>query len=269
MSKFEIIDRNISLVLDSSDAGVQIVGNDPENKATFNVQFDEPITIPIHAIHPTIEVDEAIVFNNEANFVTDTPYTYDGQPFILPLGNWGLDELSAFMTTQIEPAYATDKIQFNGIDAISQVQVLSTKNLILSQNFYDVLGFTALQNPITGGEITLGTNKARVNAIDYYLIGCDIVADGIRYNNNYNQIVAQVAITQENGSAIIYAPIQPSLIPMDEAKGTVRNKIQARLLNSRLEKANTRGENWSVRFRIRWKEIKHFDVYGLDPKLPH
>jgi hypothetical protein len=271
MSKFEIVQRNISLVLDSGDEGVQLIGPDPNNKSQFNVQFDEPITIPVHAINPTIEVDEAIIYNNEPNFVSISEFKYDGLPYYVPIGNWGLNELSEFMTFLIRdlPANSTDKIQITGVDAISQVQVLSTKNIeFVSTNFFDVLGFSATQNPILGGKTTLGDNKAKVNAIDYYLIACDIVSNGIRYNNDYNQIVAQVAITQETGSAIIYAPIQPALIPMDEAKGMIRSRVQARLLNNRLEPANTNGESWSVRLRIKWSEIHRFDVSNLDPDMP-
>lgn len=269
MSKFEIVQRNISLVLDSGDEGVQLIGSDPNNKSQFNVQFDEPIIIPTHAINPTIEVDEAIIFNNEPNFVSSSVFRYDGVSYSVPIGNWGLNELSTFMTNLIKPLYPTDKIQITGVDAIAQVQVLSTKNIeFVSTNFFDVLGFTVGQNPIVGGVITLGNNKGKVNAIEYYLIACDIVSNGIRYNNDYNQIVAQVAITQETGSAIIYAPIQPALIPMDEAKGLIRSRVQARLLNNRLEPANTNGESWSVRLRIKWSEIHRFDVSNLDPDMP-
>jgi hypothetical protein len=267
----KIIDRNISLVLDSN--GSQIIGQDPNNQSQFSVQFDEAIVIPKHALNPTLEVDSATIINNEPNFTVESTFTYNNRPLTVPIGNWGVSELEDYMNALIQTAPGTtaDVITLKGIKAIAKIQITSTAALNLEDDFLPVLGFEASQMDIQPNTTTTGNLNAKVAALSYYLISSDILSDGIRFNNNYNSILAQIEITQQPGSAIIFAPINPALIPVEELKGSIRSRIQVRLLTSDLKPANTLGESWSCRVRIKWKELQEITVANVHPiqQPPH
>lgn len=295
MSSFEIIQKEVSLVFDSGQDGIQNLDplrapNSNDSSSVFSVQFDEPIEIPKNAIAPVLSVEEAIIYNNNPNLVNGGVVTIadvggaNPQIINIPPGNWATDELqeqialaSGLETVDIGGGSKRDQIEIVGVNALNKVQIINNsgkggvplKEVTFSSEFYDVLGFDATQFPIAGVAnkqiVKLGTKTAQVQALNYYLVATDLIADGIRFNNDYNQIVAQVPIDANTGSAILYRPMIPAKIPVDELKGIVRSTVQVRLLKNDLTLANTFGDDWSVRFSIKWKELLHLDVHKPNP----
>ena len=288
MSTYQIVTKEIVLVFDSSGLGsTNIDPLKPESESIFNVQFDEPLTIPRDAIDPILEVQEAIIFNTNPNLVNGSTFEIDSTPYTIPPGNWGTQELESEMNSianlpKVQIVTGGDfvpAIQITGIDAQNKVRVtfntqkLATtpsQTLTLGSELLDILGFDISQNTITvplggGTQSETGNNQAEIQALNYYLIASDIVADGIRFNNDYQQIIAQVAIDANPGSAIIYRPMIPATMPVDELIGATRSSIQMRLLKNDLTLANTGGESWNARVAIRYKLMVHLDVINPNP----
>lgn len=288
MSTYQIVTKEIVLVFDSAGLGsTNIDPLKPGSESIFNVQFDEPLTIPTDAIDPILEVQEAIIFNTNPNLVNGSTFKIGTAPYIIPPGNWGTQELESEMNSianlpKVQIVTGGDfvpAIQITGVDAQNKVRVtFNTQKegttpaltLTLGSELLTIIGFDISQNQITvppggGSESETGNNQAEIQALNYYLIASDIVADGIRFNNDYQQIIAQVAIDANPGSAIIYRPVIPATMPVDELIGATRSSIQMRLLKNNLTLANTGGESWNVRVAIRYKLMVHLDVTNPNP----
>ena len=292
MSTYQIVTKEIVLVFDSSGLGsTNIDPLKPGSESIFNVQFDEPLTIPTDAIDPILEVQEAIIFNTNPNLVNGSTFQIDSiTPYIIPPGNWGTQELESEMNSianlpKVQIVAGGDfvpAIQITGIDAQNKVRVTfntqklggttptPSQTLKLGSELLEIIGFDPSQDTITvpaggGSKSETGNNQAEIQALNYYLIASDIVADGIRFNNDYQQIIAQVAIDANPGSAIIYRPMIPATMPVDELIGATRSSIQMRLLKNNLTLANTGGESWNVRVAIRYKLMVHLDVTNPNP----
>ena len=92
---------------------------------------------------------------------------------------------------------------------------------------------------------------------------------GIRFNNDFAQVISVVHITTGAGGLIVFTPIQPAIIPTPELLGVLKSRIQLRLLKNDLSPVDTRSTNWSARVRIRWKEARRLDVLNIEPHTHH
>ena len=80
----------------------------------------------------------------------------------------------------------------------------------------------------------------------------DLTNAGIRFNNNYNQTVAQVLIDVSPGSQITYKPFNPAVIASQELAGTIRNNIRVWLTDDKNRRVNTNNEYYSCRLVIKY-----------------
>ena len=272
MSTVEFINKEISLVFDSASDGVQILGSDTNNKSAFQVNFDEPVYLPAEVIDCTLQVDEVIVSNVSPNITEDSDFIYNGVTYTIPIGLWSIDELQGEMNSLISP-FDANNIRLTGINAIGKVRISNIFSLSfpggLSNQLVVLLGLSASQTTIAPGSITQGDNVARFDVLDSYVVVSDLVSNGIRYSNDYRQVIAQVHITIGSGGLIVFSPVQPAIIPTPELLGTTKSRVILRLLKNNLEPADTRGTNWSVRVRIKWKEMRMLDVANIKPTRHH
>jgi hypothetical protein len=143
MSSFEIIQKEVSLVFDSGQDGIQNLDplrapNPNDSSSVFSVQFDEPIEIPKNAIAPVLSVEEAIIYNNNPNLVNGgTVIIADNgganpQIIDIPPGNWATDELqeqiallSGLPTVDIGGGSKRDQFEIVGVNALNKVQIIN------------------------------------------------------------------------------------------------------------------------------------------------
>lgn len=272
MSSIEFVNKELSLVFDSASDGVQILGMDQNNKATFQVNFDEPLTLPSEGIDCTLQVDEVIVSNVSPNITEDSVFIYDGVTYTVPAGLWSIDELQSEMNSLITP-FDANNIRLTGINAIGKVRISNILSLSfpggLANQLVVLLGLSASQTTIAPGSLTQGDNVARFDVLDSYVVVSDLVANGIRFNNDFAQVISVVHITIGAGGLIVFSPVQPAIIPTPELLGTNKSRVVMRLLKNNLQPADTRGTNWSVRVRIKWKEIRMLDISNIKPSRHH
>lgn len=123
---------------------------------------------------------------------------------------------------------------------------------------YEILGFNLGQTvSVPAGVVpynALAPNVANFNTTNFFLIHTDLIQKGIRFNNNYSGIIAQVLINKKPGSQILYEPLRAPIISANELVGTNRNSIRFWLTNDKNELVDTNDEYWSARLAIRWNE---------------
>lgn len=117
-----------------------------------------------------------------------------------------------------------------------------------------ILGFdSAVYGPYLTAPISiLAPNVAAFNQVNYFLIHSDLTNKGIRFNNDYNQTIAQVLIDVAPGSQIVSRPFNPARISVPELVGAKRNNIRFWLTDDDDNRVFTNNEYWSARIVIRY-----------------
>ncbi|MCK5015605.1 MAG: hypothetical protein KAS32_00920, partial [Candidatus Peribacteraceae bacterium] len=143
---------------------------------------------------------------------------------------------------------ATQKvvIRLNAFPVTVDFTVADTFHVILGFLATDILGPTAVaQTDFTA------TNVAAFNTIDYFLIHSDIVPQGIRTNNSYNQTISQVLIDTTPGSQIVSRPFNPPKTEAQNLIGALRRRMKFWLtIQDGVSLVDTNGESWSARVII-------------------
>lgn len=97
---------------------------------------------------------------------------------------------------------------------------------------------------------------AAFNRLNYLLLHTDLVPRGIRFNGNFNQIVAQVLVDVGAGQQIVYAPFNPPISDAANLVGAQRTVAQFWLTDDTNQPVNTFGETWSMRLVFKYKIAK-------------
>ena len=277
----KLIPQEIALVVSSNPAlGARNISTTPNSFDAFEIQLDQPIEIPPNAINTNLRVEATNIWNNEPNIIANVndrlrvtaPDTLDVltlYEITIPQGSYSVSELNQRIQTELSNAGA----KVNPDPVISVTPDEATQKIELRLNYlgvivdftipnscYEILGFLATDvlTPTIAGESFLATNEAKFNVINYYLIASDLVSQGLRFNNTYQQIINQTNINVRPNSLIVSEPFNPSVIPCEELRGQVRSSFIVRLLKDDGLPANTRNEYFSVRMSIRYLVPQEF-----------
>ncbi len=271
----KLIPQEIAMVVSSDPSlGARNISTTSGSFDAFEIQLDQPIEIPAEAINTNLRVEATNIWNNEPNIISGVndklrvtgPNTSDVSTVFditIPQGSYSVSELNQRLQTElsnlgakvnpdpvisITPDEATQKIELR----LNYINV--TVDFTVANSCYEILGFlpTSVVTSIIAGESFLAPNEAKFNVISYYLVASSLVAQGLRFNNKYQQIINQTNITARPNSLIVSEPFNPSVIPSTEMNGQVRSTFTVRLLKDDGTPANTRGEYFSVRMSIRY-----------------
>lgn len=274
-----LIEKEISFIA-TSDPAQGAINRSPDG-SSFEVQLEEPLSIPRNALNVSLQVEEATVIWSVPNIITGTNdkiYVFgdDNQAIpvpqlftvTIPKGLYDVNQLNASILSQLE-ALGARTLDGSG-DPLPLINLLAdtaTQKVIIRLNytnvtvdftqpdtFREILGFNSqVIGPLAGAPINvLADNVAAFNTINYFLISSDIVNKGIRFNNRYNQIIGQVLIDVSPGSQIVSTPFNPPKIDMSELIGTNRTNIRFNLYDDSFRSVDTNGENWTCRLAIRY-----------------
>ena len=272
------IPEEISFIV-SSDTSQGAVNRSP-NGDYFEIQLDDGLKIPKDAVNVNVKVEESTIWwvvPNIIEGVNDTMYIYgndDTLPVavpqlftvVIPQGLYDLSGLNQAILNGLENGGAqTIDASGDSLPLITLTADDATQKVILRLNYTnvyvdfnqantprDILGFNALSiGPEAGAPINiLATNNAAFNSVNYFLIHSDLVNRGVRYNNQYNQTIAQVLIDVAPGSQIVSTPFHPAKASGQALAGTVRTNLRFWLTDDQQRSVNTNGENWTARIVI-------------------
>ena len=266
------IEEEINMLV-TSDPNQGAVSRSPDG-SSFSIQLDEALAIPKEARNVSATVMQSTVWwviPNLIEGVNDTfyitaPNTADVLTnYIFPITQ-GLYDLNALNTAvQRELQNLGAKISPNPVisfapdDATQRVQMtFNYPNMSVDftqpQTFREILGFDPLvyQNLLVSPLTILAPNVAAFNTVNYFLIHSDLTYRGIRFNNNWNQTIAQVLIDVPPGSQIVSSPFNPAKVNCQELAGTKRTRLRFWLTDDQDRPVNTNGEYWTARIAIRF-----------------
>ena len=179
-----------------------------------------------------------------------------------PQGLYDLTLLNNALITQLENAgSATTEpiISFGADNASQKVQIrfpFPSSSVDFSQpnTINNLLGFDDIKyGGYPNAPVTItATDVASFNQVNYLLIHTDLTSKGIRFNNQYTQVVSQVLIDVPPGSQIISTPFNPPRIPVPELIGAQKTSIRVWLTDEKGRYVNTNGEYFSARFKIEY-----------------
>jgi hypothetical protein len=259
-----------------------IVSSDPEAGAInrnvdgnqFEVQLDEPLSLPKDAVNVNLSVQEATVWwvvPNIIEGVNDKIYIFGDDDQAIPVpqlftvtvpqGLYSGPELNTAILSGLEQlgARTNPSPLINlGEDSATQRVIIRfnytnvTVDFTQSDTFRDIIGFDALvYGPFALAPVNeLAPNVAAFNQINYFLLTSDLVQKGLRFNNTYSQIISQVLIDVAPGSQIVSRPFNPAKTGAQQLAGSRRTNIRFRLTDDRLRDVNTNGEFFSMRIVI-------------------
>jgi hypothetical protein len=151
----------------------------------------------------------------------------------------------------LTPDTATQKVQ------ISFNYTTVSVDFTQPNTFRSILGFDSLvYGPYVNAPVQiLAPFIASFNQVNYFLIHSDLTNKGIRFNNNYNQTIAQVLINVPPGSQIVSTPFNPARISASELGGANRTNLRFWLTDDKDRPVNTNSEYWTARIVIKYFTI--------------
>ena len=272
-----MVDEEISLIVSSNTANG--ASNKSSDGSYFEVNLDEPISIPREALNVTLSEIWWVVPNiytgvNDKLYITG-PSTTDvltNYVVTIPQGLYDLSALSQSILRELENQDAKISpyplISLTPDDAQQKVQIRFNYNNVSidmtpNDTFRNILGLnSAIYGPYATAPYELvAPNIAGFNTVNYFLIHSDLTSRGIRFNNTFTQVISQILIDVPPGSQITYAPFNFPSISLDASRKVMRFW----LTNDKNERVNTNGENWSARVVIKYK--RPFIIANTDYRL--
>lgn len=232
----------------------------------FEIKLEDGLYIPSDAKNVNLSVQEASVWWTVPNILTgvnDKLYITQGaQPYILtiPQGLYSLSKLELQINTQLLNVGASpDLIDLRANTSTNRSQIIfnqSNVSIDFTQpnTFREVLGFNS---GVFGLYATIpftveSQNVANFNSVNYFLLHSNIVDKGIRFNNQFTQVISQVYIDVEPGSQIIHKPFNPATINADNLAASPRSSLKFWITDDKNRSINTNNEYWSLRVLIHY-----------------
>jgi hypothetical protein len=128
----------------------------------------------------------------------------------------------------------------------------SSVDFTQGDTFRDLLGFDSnvYSDVLPGAFLVPGI--AAFGSINFFLIHSDLVQEGIRFNNSYNQTISQVLVSVLPGSQIVTQPFNPAVIQEPALIGQRRLALRFWLTDDKNQAVNTNGEYFSIRISIKY-----------------
>jgi hypothetical protein len=268
------VPHEINLLVTSDPASGAI--NVSPDGSSFEIQLENAIKIPDEAINATISVEEATVWWSIPNVVTGVndklyctvPRSTDdlltAYIITIPSGLYDLTGLNNSISRGLENAGAKmdgglASITYSPDNATQKVEMRlaylgSTVSFVQADTFKDLLGYDAqVIGPTIVEPVTfLAENTAGFNTVNYFLIHSDLVSKGIRFNNSYNQSIAQVLIDVAPGSQIVSKPYNPARTNASQLIGDQRKNLKFWLTDDSNRAVDTNKEYWTARVVLKF-----------------
>ena len=239
--------------------------------STFSTYLSEGFTIPKNAFGIEIGCVSASIWWNQFNVTVDNnKFSFlrnDGAllQVDIPPGLYSFDELNRTLKNLLLFDYNITNYALAPIQSSQRVSevFIVTPNPSIIRTYWplgtlqNLLGFDVTRvtsNPVGTSGQYFGDRTARFNQIDFYIIQTSLLSRGIRLNNKYAGVIAQVPIDNVPGSLINYAPqnIQWTAAP-ELGNGSTTNNVTTILTDSNGNPVDTQGESYSVAIQVKYK----------------
>ncbi len=238
------------------------------NGSSFEILLQQPIIMPHNLGNCTVQVDEATVWWTIPNIsasLGNNKFYFDHlanpQVITLPDGLYSVTDLNIAIDRELVSTYGiSGLVTFSADNATQKVEILinqagSQIDFNPSDTFRDIVGFNAQDIPTVvsiGSYAQLGDNVAAFNTIEYFLLHSDIVGQGVRVNDAYNQTIAQILIDVPPGSQIVSREYNPPKSEALQLAGQTIDRIKFWLTDHDNVEVDTHGEVFGCRMIIKY-----------------
>lgn len=260
-----------------------LVSSDPDSGNTnlspdgsfFEIRLeDEGLKVPKDARNCNIEVINASIWNSVPNIVTgvedkfyiegpDNTGVLTSYVVTIPQGLYSVNNLIEFIEQDLANQGAAVELNGKALNLVDFRTNTATQKIVLQINYPNVtidfspadsidniLGFQDQMVSVPPGTLVPfyveAPNVARFNALDYFLINCDLSNAGLRINNRYNNTIARVLVDVEPNAQIVYNPQHTIKTNADHLIGTARTSFSVELTDQTGTRVNTSGEYFSA-----------------------
>lgn len=273
-----------------------IFSSNPDNGAInrstdgsrFTIQFNDPFFLPSNARNAKLQVVQANIWNVSPNIsaslgnnilqITDINGTHTVE---IETGLYDIDTLFLQIEHQFNnipgnrPAFPfNDMVDMYGNESTNRLYIEFKYNATLANlqfiwansTISDILGFTpaSLTKPTDPSTATStftlrSDNSPKFNIYNSYIIHSDIVSAGIRINNDFDRVIAQIPIKASVGELDAYRAQEPSVFSLCNNLIGVsgqRWSIEVWLTSETGVPLDQRGEYYDIIVLISWLEIE-------------
>jgi hypothetical protein len=265
----QYVQNQTSFIVSSDTANGAL--NVRDTGSTFDVQLDNPISIPASAKFCTLEVNQAQIWwtvpnisanlgNNKFYFSTVEPAVW--QNFTIPDGLYSVSSLNSLISRElVNLGEDGDAIVLSG-DESTQKSIFTFKAIDTSIDFTQadtprlILGFnSAIVGPsVSAGQSISGDTVAAFNVVNSFLLHSNIVNNGIPTNDTGANTIASVPIDVAPGSQITFQPRNPVATDASNLTGKMMNRFTVWLTSQSNIKVDTFNETYQAQIVIRWYE---------------
>ena len=264
---------SVMLNFDSNVSSVDSTGS------RFTVDMNTGSIVPKYAKSAIMKVTSASIYNNISNIsgalgnnklYFNAKNEVGGQTdyvFTIPDGLYSLTDLNTQLKNQMDNSdvqVLNDvypfELTYNNVNR----SIIKLNSVNCSIQFSDgvplrqnhgirtLLGFS--NSDLTTTSVPFyhtGSQKANFNSLEYFLITCNFVDQGLIVNNIDTQALALIRPNTAPGFPIYYSPYFPAILSADKLIGWEGKKqFSFQLKDNNLKNVDTNGETWSFSLQI-------------------
>lgn len=247
-----------------------------------------PLHIPVEAKSAGIKLRNSYIWNtfvnidpslgNRLTIYVDPEGINTRFDIIYPTGQYSLDEFNSLFTREsirmqapwIDKDSGQSNVNFEADMAVQKVYITNKSDTAYRFSWYidsssyliplfHLLGFekqTYTDVPPSSDlepySFTYAPYEANFNFVNSILVLCSLVSRGLRNGGRTQSILAQVPITEDPGSLMVYEP-QHSLISEPSLNGATIRSIELTLTNENGQLIKTPGNPWQVTVEISYE----------------
>jgi len=251
-------------------------------------EISPPLHIPVEAKSAGIKLRNSYIWNTFVNIdpTLGNRLTIYVEPLgvntrydiVYPTGQYSLDEFNSFFLREsirlqapwIDKDSGQSELNFEADMAVQKVYI--TNKSILAYRFswyidsssyliplYHLLGFesgtyteVAASSELEPYSFSYAPYEANFNFVNSILVLCNLVSRGLRNGGRSQSILAQIPITEDPGSLMVYEP-QHTLISEPSLNGSTIRSIELTLTNENGQLIRTPGNPWQITVEISYE----------------
>lgn len=239
--------------------------------SSFQINFESPYTYDAKAKSILMEVLEVECFFNQPNVsVAINNYRFEIKALnganvlttvviSIPDGLYDPSSLNSALQTELSNnGIQLNQIVFEGNQATNKIDiVLNSAGAEINFNnnswhgMADLLGFDYIAyTAVLAGVVFSSTRDPTFNKLQYFLITSNITSNGTVFNGRSTSIISRVLITGSANFQLINEPQHPYSHDLTYMKGRTIKSLTFELRDDLLNLVETRGENFSLRYRL-------------------
>jgi hypothetical protein len=243
---------------------VFLFSSDPEAGASnlsvkgdsFHVDLNTPLVIPEGAYSARLSVLDSSIWNtvpNIASFYNNNILNVNAIPTIIPDGLYSLDDLNATLARQLDlNGLSKTAVIFEADNATQKVVMVLEAGITVDftpSDFNEVVGFDSITY---NSAVNFAPSVANFNRIEFFIIECSEVLNGISLNNINSGIIHKHIISAGTGSQSNYSPFNPQPVNISNLIGQKTGKFSFRLRDQLNRVVDTNNETYAFTVLIEY-----------------